>query len=99
MALTRASGAARTDYTLDFVQQGQGPIELWNATDFGSEAHVRVALPGLRIDCNDVDPFARKNVGHVAQQTLSVIGIDHDIDCKIDGIGAMKLKSEFVKKA
>ena len=22
----------------------------------------------------------------------------HDIDCKIDGIGAMKLKSEFVKK-
>nr|WP_218572788.1 zinc ribbon domain-containing protein YjdM [Pseudomonas sp. R-28-1W-6] len=23
---------------------------------------------------------------------------DHDIDCKIDGIGAMKLKSEFVKK-
>ncbi len=24
---------------------------------------------------------------------------DHDIDCKIAGIGAMKLKSEFVKKA
>ena len=24
---------------------------------------------------------------------------DHDIDCKIDGIGAMGLKSEFVKKA
>jgi protein PhnA len=23
---------------------------------------------------------------------------DHNIDCKIDGIGAMKLKSEFVKK-
>lgn len=23
---------------------------------------------------------------------------DHDIDCKIPGIGAMKLKSEFVKK-
>ena len=23
----------------------------------------------------------------------------HDIDCKIDGIGAMMLKSEFVKKA
>lgn len=29
-----------------------------------------------------------------------VAGIgDHDIDCKIDGIGAMGLKSEFVKKA
>jgi protein PhnA len=24
---------------------------------------------------------------------------DHDIDCKIDGFGAMKLKSEFVRKA
>src|SRR5690606_26170290 len=24
---------------------------------------------------------------------------DHDIDCKIDGFGAMMLKSEFVKKA
>ncbi len=23
---------------------------------------------------------------------------DHDIDCKVDGIGAMQLKSEFVKK-
>ncbi len=23
---------------------------------------------------------------------------DHDIDCKIDGIGAMELKTEFVKK-
>jgi len=24
---------------------------------------------------------------------------DHDIDCRVDGIGAMQLKSEFVKKA
>jgi len=24
---------------------------------------------------------------------------DHNIDCKVDGIGAMKLKSEFVKKS
>jgi protein PhnA len=24
---------------------------------------------------------------------------DHNIDCRVDGIGAMKLKSEFVKKA
>ena len=23
---------------------------------------------------------------------------DHDIDCRIEGFGAMKLKSEFVKK-
>ena len=30
---------------------------------------------------------------------ISLVDGDHDIDCKIDGIGAMKLKSEFVKKA
>ncbi|MGZ5052935.1 MAG: zinc ribbon domain-containing protein YjdM [Methylobacter sp.] len=30
---------------------------------------------------------------------LRLVEGDHDIDCKIDGIGAMKLKSEFVKKA
>ncbi len=29
---------------------------------------------------------------------LRLIDGDHDIDCKVDGIGAMKLKSEFVKK-
>lgn len=27
-----------------------------------------------------------------------LIDEDHDIDCKIDGIGVMKLKTEFVKK-
>jgi len=30
---------------------------------------------------------------------IRLIEGDHDIDCKIDGIGAMQLKSEFVKKA
>ncbi len=30
---------------------------------------------------------------------LSDAGDGHDISCKIDGIGAMNLKSEFVKKA
>lgn len=29
---------------------------------------------------------------------IRLVGGDHDIDCKIDGIGAMQLKSEFVKK-
>jgi protein PhnA len=30
---------------------------------------------------------------------LRLIDGDHNIDCRIDGIGAMTLKSEFVKKA
>jgi len=32
-------------------------------------------------------------------KNIRLIEGDHDIDCKIAGIGAMKLKSEFVKKA
>ena len=31
-------------------------------------------------------------------RNIRLVDGDHDIDCKIDGIGAMKLKSGFVKK-
>lgn len=34
---------------------------------------------------------------HQSEEYPSVEG-DHNIDCKIDGFGPMKLKSEFVKK-
>ena len=32
-------------------------------------------------------------------KNIKLVDGDHDIDCKIDGFGAMKLKSQFVKKA
>jgi len=32
-------------------------------------------------------------------KNIRLVGGDHDIDCRISGIGAMKLKSGFVKKA
>ena len=32
-------------------------------------------------------------------RNIRLVEGDHDIDCRIEGIGAMKLKSEFVKKA
>jgi protein PhnA len=32
-------------------------------------------------------------------KNIRLVEGDHDIDCKVEGIGAMKLKSEFVKKA
>jgi protein PhnA len=32
-------------------------------------------------------------------KNIRLVEGDHDIDCRIDGIGAMQLKSEFVKKA
>ena len=38
------------------------------------------------------------NVG-TKVRNIRIVSGDHDIDCKIDGIGAMQLKSEFVKKA
>ena len=33
-----------------------------------------------------------------ALKNIRIVEGDHNIDCKIDGFGAMKLKSEFVKK-
>ena len=33
-----------------------------------------------------------------APKNIRLVEGDHNIDCKIDGFGAMKLKSEFVKK-
>jgi len=32
-------------------------------------------------------------------KNIRLVDGDHDIDCRIDGFGAMSLKSEFVKKA
>ncbi|CAE1150070.1 Alkylphosphonate utilization operon protein PhnA [Serratia sp. Tan611] len=32
-------------------------------------------------------------------KSIRLVEGDHNIDCKIDGFGQMKLKSEFVKKS
>lgn len=32
-------------------------------------------------------------------RNIRLVDSDHDIDCKIDGFGAMSLKTEFVRKA
>ena len=32
-------------------------------------------------------------------RNIRLVDSDHDIDCKIEGIGAMGLKSEFFRKA
>ena len=37
--------------------------------------------------------------GGTKVKNIRIVEGDHDIDCKIDGIGAMALKSQFVKKA
>ena len=37
--------------------------------------------------------------GGTKVKNIRLVEGDHDIDCKIPGIGAMQLKSQFVKKA
>ncbi|QGQ99760.1 alkylphosphonate utilization protein [Paenibacillus psychroresistens] len=37
-------------------------------------------------------------IGTKVKNIRLIVDGDHNIDCKIDGFGAMKLKSEFVKK-
>ena len=48
--------------------------------------------------CNYLCRQSGREVGTKVRNIRLVDG-DHDIDCKIDGIGAMQLKSEYVKKA
>lgn len=37
--------------------------------------------------------------GGTKVKNIRLVEGDHDIDCRIDGIGAMQLKTEFVRKA
>lgn len=37
--------------------------------------------------------------GGTKVKNIRLVDGDHDIDCKVPGIGAMQLKSEYVKKA
>ena len=37
--------------------------------------------------------------GGTKVRNIRLVEGDHDIDCRVDGIGAMALKSEFVRKA
>lgn len=54
----------------------------------------------------DGNKVYRDSAGNVLQdgdtvtviKDIRLVDSDHDIDCKIDGFGAMSLKSEFVKK-
>ncbi|GEN31941.1 protein PhnA [Cerasibacillus quisquiliarum] len=69
------------------------------------DAHGQVLEDGDTV--NVIKDLKIKGSSSVVKQGTKVKGIrlihdavdGHNIDCKIDGIGAMKLKSEFVKKA
>ncbi|MFA5684756.1 MAG: zinc ribbon domain-containing protein YjdM [Lysobacteraceae bacterium] len=83
----------------------------WSADDpagDGEEAReVRDAVGNLLADgdtvtvIKDLKVKGSSDVVKVGTRVKNIrlVDGDHDIDCKIDGIGPMKLKSQFVKKA
>ena len=77
------------------------------STDTGEQKReVRDSVGNVLADGDSVTVIKDlkvKGTSSVVKVGTKVKGIrlvegDHDIDCRIDGIGAMKLKSEFVKK-
>ncbi|WP_214855704.1 zinc ribbon domain-containing protein YjdM [Exiguobacterium sp. s166] len=81
----------------------------WTAADMAAaeEANVIRDANGNVLSDGDtitvIKDLKVKGTSLVVKQGTRVKGIrlvdgDHDIDCKIDGLGAMKLKSKFVKK-
>jgi protein PhnA len=65
------------------------------------DAHGNVLQDGDSVSViKDLKIKGSSNVVKVGTKAKNIrlIEGDHNIDCKIDGIGAMQLKSEFVKK-
>ena len=60
----------------------------------GLGSRAKFELSSLRPAFARLVQFARSR----KVKNIRLVGGDHDIDCKIPGIGAMGLKSEFVKK-
>ena len=82
----------------------------WSASAPAAEAETRVVRDAVGNILSDGDSVTVVKDLKVKGSSLVVkVGTrvknirlvegDHDIDCKIDGMGAMKLKSGFVKKA
>lgn len=73
-----------------------------NADDVVKDANGTVLKDGDTISViKDLKVKGSSSVVKVGTKVKNIRlfpGEDHDIDCKIPGIGAMKLKSEFVKK-
>jgi len=65
------------------------------------DAHGNVLANGDTITViKDLEVKGTSSVVKVGTKikNIRLVDGDHDIDCKIDGIGAMQLESEFVKK-
>jgi protein PhnA len=76
----------------DEIQTGSGVITDSNGTPLADGDTVTV-IKDLKIKGTSLVVKVGTKV-----KNIRLVDGDHDIDCKIDGIGAMKLKSEFVRK-
>jgi len=80
--------------------------QLENETDSAEEKQIRDANGNLLQDGDSITVIKDLKVKGSSLvvkvgtkvKNIRLVDGDHDIDCKISGIGAMKLKSEFVKK-
>lgn len=76
--------------------------ETSDATRVIKDAHGNVLQDGDTITViKDLRVKGSSSVVKVGTKVRNIrlVDGDHNIDCKIDGIGSMALKSEFVKKA
>lgn len=79
----------------------------WSREDSNNENVVRDANGNILNDGDSITIVKTLKVKGASSdlkigtkvKNIRLVEGDHNIDCKIDGFGAMKLKSEFVKKA
>ncbi|ALS74394.1 alkylphosphonate utilization protein [Planococcus rifietoensis] len=79
----------------------------WNPAEQLQEEAVRDAVGNILQDgdavtvIKDLKVKGSSNTLKIGTKVKSIrlVDGDHNIDCKIDGFGAMQLKSQFVKKA
>ena len=71
----------------------------WNAAEVEEEEGVvAIDANGNKLADGDTVTLIKDLKQGTRVKNIRIVEGDHNIDCKIDGFGAMKLKSEFVKK-
>ncbi len=81
---------------------GEAPVAAGDQARVVRDAHGTVLQDGDTVTViKDLKIKGSSSVVKVGTKVKNIrlVEGDHDIDCKIPGIGAMGLKSEFVKKA
>ena len=72
----------------------------WNPAEVAEveEGVVAIDANGNKLADGDTVTLIKDLKQGTRVKNIRIVEGDHNIDCKIDGFGAMKLKSEFVKK-